>query len=71
MKRVLHEVFPPTHKQLHYLARLTGIKGQTRLGRYVARTLGRPSPEIGGPLLTKYDFSKAIDNEVKIRRNFN
>ncbi len=71
MKTVLNSKFPPTDAQMNYLGKLTGIRGKTRLGRYVARRLGRPSPETGGPLLTKYDFSKAIDAEISERRRAN
>lgn len=71
VKQVMHPLFGPTEKQVSYLVKLTGIKNKTRLGRFVASRVGKTSPEIGGPLLTKYDFSKAIDAEVKQRRLVN
>ncbi len=69
MKSVLNPKFPPSSAQLNYLGKLTGIRGQTRLSRYVARRLGRPAPEVGGPLVTKFDVSKAIDFEIKERQS--
>ena len=71
MRSVLNPKFPPTDKQINYLGKLTGIRGKAQLGRFVARRLGRTSPEIGGPLLTKYDFSRAIDAELKERTLIN
>lgn len=68
MKTIVNSKFPPTDAQLNYLGKLTGIRGKTRLSRYVARRLGRPAPEVGGPLITKYDLSKAIDFEISERR---
>lgn len=68
MSAVLNSKFPPSAAQLNYLGKLTGIRGNVRLGRYVARRLGRPAPEIGGPLVTKFDVSKAIDAEIKERQ---
>lgn len=71
MRSYLNPKFPPTVKQINYLGKLTGINGKMRLGRYVARSLGKVSPEIGGPLLTKYDFSRAIGKELEERRHLN
>ena len=67
MKTVLNSKFPPTDKQINYLGKLTGIRSKQQLSRFVARRVGKISPEIGGPLLTKYDFSRAIDAELKER----
>ena len=58
----------PTQKQINYLMRLTGIQQSLRLQRFVARRNNKPSPEVGGPSLTKYDFSRAIDSELRERR---
>ena len=71
MKTITNSKFPPTEAQLNYLGKLTGIRGKTRLGRYVARRLGRPAPEVGGPLITKFDLSKAIDFEILERSKSN
>ena len=71
MKAVINPKFPPTDKQISYLGKLTGIRGKMQLGRFVARRLGKISPEIGGPLLTKFDFSRAIDAELKERTLIN
>lgn len=68
MSQILSQKFPPTAAQLSYLRKLTGISDKARLSRFVARRLGRPAPEIGGPPLTKFDISRAIDAEVKDRR---
>jgi hypothetical protein len=71
MKTIINSKFPPSDAQINFLGKLTGIKSKTQLGRYVARRLGRPAPEIGGPLITKFDISRAIDAEINERKRTN
>jgi hypothetical protein len=62
----------PTDAQVHYLKRLTRIKTDAQLSRYIVRKLNKsawldeekPHP----PSLTKADFAKVIDMEVRERR---
>jgi hypothetical protein len=58
----------PTQKQISYLMTLTGIRQSLRLQRFVARRMNKVAPEAGGPGLTKFDFSRAIDMELRERR---
>ncbi|GIU67037.1 hypothetical protein [Candidatus Phycosocius spiralis] len=58
----------PTMAQIAYLKKITRITAMRRLRRYVARKVGK-SGEIGQALaLTKQDFARAIDLELKEKR---
>lgn len=62
----------PTQAQVSYLKKLTRIKTDTQLARYVLRKLSKDgqasSPQIGKTILTKADFAKVIDLEVAEKR---
>jgi hypothetical protein len=58
----------PTAAQVTYLKKLTRIKSDIGIARYVARKLGKPGPERSSEPLTRHDFSQVIDAEVAERR---
>lgn len=58
----------PTPAQISFLMRLTGIRQHLRIQRYVARRVGKLAPEAGGEPLSRLDFSKVIDAELRERR---
>lgn len=68
MSNTLPPHLRPTHKQISYLMTLTGINQSLRLQRFVARRMNKIAPEAGGPSLTKFDFSRTIDMELRERR---
>jgi hypothetical protein len=68
MSQTLPPHLRPTQKQIGYLMNLTGIRQTLRLQRFVARKVNKTAPEVGGPSLTKYDFSRTIDMELRERR---
>jgi hypothetical protein len=68
MSHALPTHLRPTQKQISYLMALTGIQQSLRLQRFVARKVGKLAPEAGGPSLTKFDFSRTIDLELRERR---
>jgi hypothetical protein len=54
----------PTAAQVSYLKKLTRIRTDTQLARYVVRKLGLE----GKTTLTRHDFAKVIDMEVSEKR---
>jgi hypothetical protein len=54
----------PTEAQVSYLKKLTRIRADTQLARYVVRKLGVDSKST----LTRHDFAKVIDMEVSEKR---
>ena len=54
----------PTSAQISYLKKLTRIKTDVQLARFVVRKLGGE----GKNTLTRHDFSKVIDMEVSEKR---
>ncbi|MFY7761742.1 hypothetical protein [Aquidulcibacter sp.] len=58
----------PTSAQINYLKRLTGIRADGQLQRYVARKIGKPGMNQGKLVLTKQDFAQAIDRELNEKR---
>ena len=58
----------PTSAQVNYLKRLTGIRADGQLHRYVARKLGKQGLDQGKLVLTKQDFAQAIDRELNEKR---
>lgn len=58
----------PTSAQVNYLKRLTGIRADGQLHRYVARKIGKPGSDQGKLVLTKQDFAQAIDRELNEKR---
>jgi hypothetical protein len=68
MSNTLPPHLRPTTKQISYLMTLTGINQSLRLQRFVARRMNKIAPEAGGPSLTKFDFSRTIDMELRERR---
>jgi hypothetical protein len=59
----------PTHAQINYLKKLTRIKSDSALFRYVARKVGRASVEKDANPLTRQDFMRAIEAEIAERRS--
>ncbi|MCA3697091.1 hypothetical protein [Aquidulcibacter sp.] len=64
----LPAVSRPTSAQINYLKRLTGIRADGQLQRYVARKIGKPGMSQGKLVLTKQDFAQAIDRELNEKR---
>jgi len=58
----------PTSAQVNYLKRLTGIRADGQLHRYVARKLGKRGLGQNKLVLTKQDFAQAIDRELNEKR---
>jgi hypothetical protein len=58
----------PTAAQISYLERLTGIRTNTQLARYVARKASDGQSRDPKSILTKRDFAKVIDLEVAGKR---
>ena len=58
----------PTSAQVNYLKRLTGIRADGQLHRYVARKIGKQGSNQGKLVLTKQDFAQAIDRELNEKR---
>ncbi len=58
----------PTSAQVNYLKRLTGIRADGQLHRYVARKIGKQSLGQKKLVLTKQDFAQAIDRELNEKR---
>ncbi len=58
----------PTSAQVNYLKRLTGIRADGQLHRYVARKIGKQGSDQGKLVLTKQDFAQAIDRELNEKR---
>jgi hypothetical protein len=58
----------PTLAQVSYLKKLTGIRTDAQLARYVLRKIGGESGASSKPILTRRDFAKAIDLEVSEKR---
>ncbi|MFN5552115.1 MAG: hypothetical protein ACK5BF_04530 [Hyphomonadaceae bacterium] len=58
----------PTSAQINYLKRLTGIRADAQLQRYVARKIGKQSVDQSKVVLTKQDFAQAIDRELNEKR---
>ena len=58
----------PTSAQVNYLKRLTGIRAEGQLHRYVARKLGKQGLGQNKLVLTKQDFAQAIDLELNEKR---
>jgi hypothetical protein len=58
----------PTSAQVNYLKRLTGIRADGQLHRYVARKLGKQGLGQNKLVLTKQDFAQAIDRELNEKR---
>jgi hypothetical protein len=58
----------PTSAQVKYLKRLTGIRADGQLHRYVARKLGKQGLGQNKLVLTKQDFAQAIDRELNEKR---
>ncbi len=58
----------PTAAQVTYLKRLTGIRTDSQLARYVVRKIGIDESVTGKTTLTRRDFAKAIDIEVAEKR---
>jgi hypothetical protein len=58
----------PTDKQIRYLGKLTGIKSRARQATYVARRMGRALPETGSPAVSRFDYIRVIDGELRERR---
>ncbi len=54
----------PTAAQISYLKKLTRIRTDVQLSRYVVRKLGVE----GKSILTRHDFAKVIDMEVSEKR---
>jgi hypothetical protein len=63
-----HTVSRPTSAQVNYLKRLTGIRADGQLHRYVARKIGKQGSDPGKLVLTKQDFAQAIDRELNEKR---
>jgi hypothetical protein len=57
----------PTDKQVRYLAKLTGIRSRSRQAQYVARRMGRALPEKGAPTVSRFDYIRVIDGELRER----
>ncbi len=64
----LPSVSRPTSAQITYLKRLTGIRAEGQLARYVARKIGKQADGQGKLILTKQDFAQAIDRELNEKR---
>lgn len=64
----LPSVSRPTSAQINYLKRLTGIRAEGQLARYVARKIGKQADAQGKVILTKQDFAQAIDRELNEKR---
>lgn len=58
----------PTSAQVNYLKRLTGIRADGQLHRYVARKVGKQGSDQSKLVLTKQDFAQAIDRELNEKR---
>ena len=58
----------PTSAQISYLKRLTGIRADGQLHRYVARKIGKQGLDRHKLELTKQDFAQAIDRELNEKR---
>lgn len=58
----------PTPAQVKYLKRLTGIRADGQLHRYVARKIGKSAQGPEKLVLTKQDFAQAIDRELNEKR---
>jgi hypothetical protein len=58
----------PTAAQVSYLKKLTRIKTDTQLARYVMRKLNIASLSETKGALTRQDFAKVIDLEVSEKR---
>lgn len=58
----------PTPAQIAYLKRLTGIRTDSQLARYVLRKLGERPGHPNPSILTRRDFAQVIDWEVSERR---
>jgi hypothetical protein len=58
----------PTAAQVSYLKRLTGIRTDVQLARYVSRKIAGDHHNETKSTLTKRDFAKAIDLEVAEKR---
>lgn len=64
----LPAVSRPTSAQINYLKRLTGIRADGQLQRYVARKIGKQGLDPMSVVLTKQDFAQAIDRELSEKR---
>ena len=60
----LPAVSRPTPAQIQYLKRLTRIRADGQLKRYVARKVGKAAMGGEAPVLTKQDFAVVIDREL-------
>ncbi len=58
----------PTSAQINYLKKLTRIKKDSQLARYVARKVGKGTTSDGALILTKKDFATVIDQELTEKR---
>lgn len=58
----------PSLAQINYLKRLTGIRADGQLQRYVARKIGKQIRGGEKLVLTKQDFAQAIDRELNEKR---
>ena len=68
-----HDCLPPavgrpTSAQITYLKRLTGIRADGQLHRYVARKIGKQGLDRNELVLTKQDFAQAINRELNEKR---
>lgn len=58
----------PTAAQINYLKKLTRIRTDSQLARFVMRQLGMSNFDDAKGALTKHDFAKVIDKEVGHKR---
>jgi hypothetical protein len=58
----------PTPAQISYLKKLTRIRTDAQLARFVARQLGLTVEDGVKATLTRHDFAKVIDKEVGHKR---
>jgi hypothetical protein len=58
----------PTSAQINYLKRLTGIRADGQLHRYVARKIGKQGLDRNQLVVSKQDFAQAIDRELNEKR---
>jgi hypothetical protein len=58
----------PTAAQISYLKKLTRIRTDAQLARFVMRQLGLDNLEKSNGILTRHHFAQVIDKEVSHRR---
>jgi hypothetical protein len=58
----------PTPAQVNYLKKLTRIKSDAQLARFVMRQLGMDSLDQAKGALTRHHFAQVIDKEVSHKR---